>query len=110
MGEDRGKRRNREKGEVVHILRYSLLLIMSFPSYPIYLLPLFTLSHLFSSPPSFSLCSTESGVPDYRSPNGSYSKGHKPTTYQEFVSKLSTRKRYPVYFFLFSFYILSYLI
>lgn len=38
--------------------------------------------------------STESGVPDYRSPNGSYSKGHKPVTYQEFVNKPETRKRY----------------
>ena len=27
--------------------------------------------------------STESGIPDYRSPQGSYSKGHKPMTHQE---------------------------
>jgi len=38
--------------------------------------------------------STESGIPDYRSPNGSYSKGHKPITYQEFVQSLSNRQRY----------------
>ncbi|PRP86334.1 hypothetical protein PROFUN_05475 [Planoprotostelium fungivorum] len=38
--------------------------------------------------------STESGIPDYRSPNGSYSKGHKPTTYTEFVRSDSLRKRY----------------
>ncbi|CAJ1334853.1 unnamed protein product, partial [Effrenium voratum] len=30
--------------------------------------------------------STESGIPDYRSPEGSYSKGHKPMTHQEFLS------------------------
>ncbi|KAL6049951.1 NAD-dependent protein deacetylase srt2 [Balamuthia mandrillaris] len=39
-------------------------------------------------------CSTESGLPDYRSPNGSYSKGHKPTKYQEFVASEQLRKRY----------------
>jgi NAD-dependent deacetylase sirtuin 4 len=39
-------------------------------------------------------CSTESGVPDYRSPNGSYSKGHKPTNYQEFINNELARKRY----------------
>lgn len=45
--------------------------------------------------------STESGVPDYRSPNGSYSKGHKPTTYQDFVNKPLTRQRYPIFVYLF---------
>lgn len=30
------------------------------------------------------LFSTESGIPDYRSPNGSYSKGHKPVSYAQF--------------------------
>lgn len=39
-------------------------------------------------------CSTESGIPDYRSPNGSYSVGHKPVTHQEFVSSEAVRKRY----------------
>jgi NAD-dependent deacetylase sirtuin 4 len=38
--------------------------------------------------------STESGIPDYRSENGSYSKGHKPLTHQEFMSSLDLRKRY----------------
>jgi len=38
--------------------------------------------------------STESGIPDYRSPEGSYSKGHKPLTHQEFVRKVHLRKRY----------------
>lgn len=38
--------------------------------------------------------STESGIPDYRSPKGSYSKGHKPTTFQQFISSPTLRKRY----------------
>eukprot|EP00927_Polykrikos_kofoidii_P078943 TRINITY_DN75745_c0_g1_i1.p1 TRINITY_DN75745_c0_g1~~TRINITY_DN75745_c0_g1_i1.p1 ORF type:complete len:322 (-),score=48.48 TRINITY_DN75745_c0_g1_i1:139-1104(-) len=38
--------------------------------------------------------STESGVPDYRSPQGSYSKGHKPMQHAEFMRSLSKRKRY----------------
>jgi hypothetical protein len=38
--------------------------------------------------------STESNLPDYRSPNGSYSKGHKPVTFQDFMTKEATRKRY----------------
>ena len=38
--------------------------------------------------------STESGLPDYRSPNGSYSKGHKPVTIQEFGASEKTRKRF----------------
>eukprot|EP01102_Stenamoeba_stenopodia_P009985 TRINITY_DN2960_c1_g1_i2.p1 TRINITY_DN2960_c1_g1~~TRINITY_DN2960_c1_g1_i2.p1 ORF type:complete len:386 (-),score=70.34 TRINITY_DN2960_c1_g1_i2:83-1240(-) len=38
--------------------------------------------------------STESGIPDYRSPKGSYSKGHKPLLYQEFVNSHYYRKRY----------------
>lgn len=39
-------------------------------------------------------CSTESGVPDYRSPEGSYSKGHKPMLHAEFVGHASQRARY----------------
>eukprot|EP00667_Euglena_gracilis_P017110 EG_transcript_17989 len=39
-------------------------------------------------------CSTESGIPDYRSPSGSLSQGHKPTTYQEFVKSPEKRQRY----------------
>jgi hypothetical protein len=38
--------------------------------------------------------STESGIPDYRSPNGSYSRGHKPMTHQEFMGSDSLRKRF----------------
>lgn len=38
--------------------------------------------------------STESGIPDYRSPQGSYSKGHKPILHQEFVNHENLRKRY----------------
>ncbi|XP_066359088.1 NAD-dependent protein deacylase SRT2-like isoform X2 [Miscanthus floridulus] len=38
--------------------------------------------------------STESGVPDYRSPNGAYSTGFKPLTHQEFVRSIRARRRY----------------
>jgi len=38
--------------------------------------------------------STESGVPDYRSPQGSYAKGHKPMRHQDFVSEPISRARY----------------
>ena len=38
--------------------------------------------------------STESGIPDYRSPNGAYSLGHKPMTHQTFTSSHSNRQRY----------------
>jgi NAD-dependent SIR2 family protein deacetylase len=38
--------------------------------------------------------STESGIPDYRSPQGSYSVGHKPLRHQEFVGDEGKRKRY----------------
>jgi NAD+-dependent protein deacetylase sirtuin 4 len=38
--------------------------------------------------------STESGIPDYRSPNGSYSKGHRPIQFQEYRSSEKNRKRY----------------
>ena len=38
--------------------------------------------------------STESGIPDYRSPAGSYSKGHKPMTHDEFTGSESHRRRY----------------
>lgn len=39
-------------------------------------------------------CSTESGIPDYRSPNGSYSVGHKPILHSEFMESENSRKRY----------------
>ena len=39
-------------------------------------------------------CSTASGTPDYRSPRGSYSRGHKPVTFQEFVRSHANRQRY----------------
>ena len=38
--------------------------------------------------------STHSGIPDYRSPNGSYSRGHKPIQHAEFVKSEASRKRY----------------
>lgn len=38
--------------------------------------------------------STESGIPDYRSPAGSYSKGHKPMQHDEFVGSTAARVRY----------------
>lgn len=38
--------------------------------------------------------STGSNIPDYRSPNGSYSRGHKPITHQDFIKYESSRKRY----------------
>jgi len=38
--------------------------------------------------------STQSGIPDYRGPNGSYSKGHKPMMHQDFVTSEHHRKRY----------------
>eukprot|EP01101_Sappina_pedata_P013323 TRINITY_DN9590_c0_g1_i1.p1 TRINITY_DN9590_c0_g1~~TRINITY_DN9590_c0_g1_i1.p1 ORF type:complete len:301 (+),score=46.87 TRINITY_DN9590_c0_g1_i1:2-904(+) len=39
-------------------------------------------------------CSTDSGLPDYRSPNGSYSKGHKPMMHQDFLKNEHSRKRF----------------
>ena len=41
--------------------------------------------------------STESGQPDYRSPFGAYSKGHKPITCQEFLSS-ETVSFFPILF------------
>ena len=38
--------------------------------------------------------STHSGIPDYRSPRGSYSRGHKPMQHQEFVKSAANRQRY----------------
>jgi len=38
--------------------------------------------------------STESGLSDYRSPNGAYSRGHKPMTHQEFTSGEPAQRRY----------------
>eukprot|EP00451_Oxyrrhis_marina_P049740 CAMPEP_0204474938 /NCGR_PEP_ID=MMETSP0471-20130131/28067_1 /ASSEMBLY_ACC=CAM_ASM_000602 /TAXON_ID=2969 /ORGANISM="Oxyrrhis marina" /LENGTH=308 /DNA_ID=CAMNT_0051477383 /DNA_START=12 /DNA_END=938 /DNA_ORIENTATION=- len=38
--------------------------------------------------------STESGIPDYRSPHGSYSKGHKPIQNAQFMKSLDARRRY----------------
>ncbi|KAJ0973178.1 hypothetical protein J5N97_021137 [Dioscorea zingiberensis] len=38
--------------------------------------------------------STESGIPDYRSPNGAYSTGFKPITHQVFVRSSHARRRY----------------
>lgn len=39
-------------------------------------------------------CSTDSGIPDYRGPTGSYSLGHKPMIHSDFVNKELSRKRY----------------
>ncbi|AQK39613.1 NAD-dependent protein deacylase SRT2 [Zea mays] len=38
--------------------------------------------------------STESGIPDYRSPNGAYSTGFKPLSHQEFVRSIRAQRRY----------------
>ncbi|CAM9892993.1 unnamed protein product, partial [Discosporangium mesarthrocarpum] len=38
--------------------------------------------------------STDSGIPDYRGPNGSYSRGHKPMMHDEFIRSEKNRKRY----------------
>ena len=38
--------------------------------------------------------STHSGIPDYRSPSGSYSRGHKPMMHNEFVTSARARQRY----------------
>ena len=38
--------------------------------------------------------STESHVPDYRSPNGAYSTGFKPMTHQQFMASEENRSRY----------------
>lgn len=38
-------------------------------------------------------CSTESGIPDYRSPGGSWSR-HKPVHFGEFVRSAAARRRY----------------
>lgn len=42
--------------------------------------------------------STESGIPDYRSPNGAYSSGFKPMTHQDFMRAgregMANRKKY----------------
>jgi NAD-dependent SIR2 family protein deacetylase len=35
-----------------------------------------------------------SGIPDYRSPKGSYSVGHKPMQHDEFIGAHSNRQRY----------------
>lgn len=39
-------------------------------------------------------CSTESNVPDYRSPGGAYSTGFKPMTHQAFMASAENRSRY----------------
>ncbi|KAG8383891.1 hypothetical protein BUALT_Bualt04G0061300 [Buddleja alternifolia] len=38
--------------------------------------------------------STESGIPDYRSPNGAYSTGFRPITHQEYLRSSRARRRY----------------
>jgi NAD-dependent SIR2 family protein deacetylase len=39
-------------------------------------------------------CSTASGIPDYRGPNGAFTRGHKPMTYHQFLRDPQGRKRY----------------
>ena len=39
-------------------------------------------------------CSTASGIPDYRGPNGAFTRGHKPMTYQQFLRNPEGRRRY----------------
>ncbi|CAM9506169.1 unnamed protein product [Chrysoparadoxa australica] len=38
--------------------------------------------------------STSSGIPDYRGPQGSYSQGHKPMTWDQFLDNHGNRQRY----------------
>lgn len=38
--------------------------------------------------------STASGIPDYRGPNGAFTRGHKPMTYQQFLRDPQGRTRY----------------
>ena len=39
-------------------------------------------------------CSTESNIPDYRSPTGAYSSGFKPMTHQDFLKTEANQRRY----------------
>ena len=39
-------------------------------------------------------CSTASGIPDYRGPDGAFTRGHKPMTYQQFLRDPQGRRRY----------------
>lgn len=39
-------------------------------------------------------CSTASGIPDYRGPNGAFTRGHKPMTFQQFLRDPAGRRRY----------------
>lgn len=39
-------------------------------------------------------CSTESNIPDYRSPTGAYSSGFRPMTHQDFLKTEANQRRY----------------
>ncbi len=43
--------------------------------------------------------STNSGIPDYRGPNGSYSRGHKPMMHKDFVTKDHARRRFVISYY-----------
>lgn len=38
--------------------------------------------------------STSSGIPDYRGPQGSYKRGHKPMVHSDFMGSIRSRQRY----------------
>ena len=45
--------------------------------------------------------STASGIPDYRGPSGSYSRGHKPMLHQDFISSAHVSVEILLFYFIF---------